>query len=91
VTTPLLQQVKDEISMVTVYPTRNAGNDLASLTAPLHPPQGNRSVEGLLLKLANNVTTLKRHIDLLGSAKDTVDHRHRISETNKTIQVGLPW
>ncbi|KAL6748281.1 t-SNARE, partial [Haematococcus lacustris] len=45
-----------------------------------------RTVEGLLLKLANNVAVLKRHVDVLGSSRDTQAHRARISDTNQTIQ-----
>lgn len=44
-------------------------------------------MEGLLLKLANQTSTLKKHVDMLGGPKDTVDHRHKISATNSTIQV----
>lgn len=45
-----------------------------------------RNVEGLVFKLISNVSQLKRLVDLLGTPKDTVDHRHKISSTNVTIQ-----
>jgi len=41
----------------------------------------------MLLKLANNLSALKKLVDILGSPKDTVDHRHKISSINNTIQV----
>mmetsp|Transcript_27556 Transcript_27556/g.70190 ORF Transcript_27556/g.70190 Transcript_27556/m.70190 type:complete len:289 (-) Transcript_27556:276-1142(-) len=47
---------------------------------------GLKNVESMLLKLANQTSTLKKHVDLLGGPKDTVDHRHKISATNTTIQ-----
>jgi len=47
-----------------------------------------RPVETMLLKLANNVSALKKLVDALGGPKDTVEHRHRISSTNNAIQVG---
>ena len=51
--------------------------------------QGSRGVEGLLLRLANSVSALKKAVDALGGPKDTVDHRHRIADINVTIQVCL--
>lgn len=48
---------------------------------------GLKGVEGMLLKLANQTSALKKAVDILGGPKDTVDHRHKISATNATIQV----
>lgn len=48
--------------------------------------QTTRAVEGGVFKLAGSVTQLKKLVDALGTPKDTVEHRHRISETNQTIQ-----
>mmetsp|Transcript_6840 Transcript_6840/g.18352 ORF Transcript_6840/g.18352 Transcript_6840/m.18352 type:complete len:295 (-) Transcript_6840:410-1294(-) len=45
-----------------------------------------RPVESMLLKLANHVSALKKLVDALGSPKDTVDHRHKISNANNAIQ-----
>jgi hypothetical protein len=49
--------------------------------------QPHRAVENQLLKLANSISALKRQVDVLGTAKDTVSQRHRIRDLNTTIQV----
>ncbi len=49
--------------------------------------QPTRAAEGMLLRLANHVSALKKLVDMLGGAKDTIEHRHRIADTNSTIQV----
>lgn len=48
--------------------------------------QTTRAVEGGVFKLAGSVAQLKKLVDALGTPKDTVEHRHRISETNQAIQ-----
>ncbi|GFR47069.1 hypothetical protein Agub_g8755 [Astrephomene gubernaculifera] len=48
--------------------------------------QATREVEGLVFKLVSSVSQLRKLVDLLGTAKDTVDHRHRIGEANVKIQ-----
>mmetsp|Transcript_10399 Transcript_10399/g.18107 ORF Transcript_10399/g.18107 Transcript_10399/m.18107 type:complete len:277 (+) Transcript_10399:108-938(+) len=67
---------------------RNGGPGRSSETRPLLQPLGTmfRLVEGLLLKVANNIAGLKKQVDILGTARDTVDHRHRLAATNTTIQ-----
>lgn len=37
--------------------------------------QGTREVEGLVFTMVSDLGKLKRKVDLLGSAKDTVSHR----------------
>ena len=50
-----------------------------------------RQAEGLLLKMANNIATLKKLVDILGTFKDTVDHRHRLAAANTAVQVDGSW
>ncbi|KXZ46761.1 hypothetical protein GPECTOR_41g726 [Gonium pectorale] len=45
-----------------------------------------REVEALVFKLASNVSQLRKLVDMLGTPKDTLDHRHRIADVNATIQ-----
>lgn len=45
-----------------------------------------RAVEGQVFKLASGLGQLKRLVDALGTPRDTVDLRHRISEANGSIQ-----
>ena len=40
-----------------------------------------------MFKLANGLSQLKKLVDLLGTARDTVEHRHRIGRANASIQV----
>jgi hypothetical protein len=37
--------------------------------------QGTREVEGLVFQMTSDLGKLKRKVDLLGSAKDTLQHR----------------
>ncbi len=49
-------------------------------------PQTTRDVERLVFQMASSVAQLKRQVDALGTAKDTVDHRHRLAEQNGKVQ-----
>jgi hypothetical protein len=44
-------------------------------------------VEGLVFQMASGLAALKKLVDALGTPRDTVDHRHRISEANFKLQV----
>jgi hypothetical protein len=48
--------------------------------------QATKEVEGLVFQLASSLTQLKKLVDMLGGAKDTVEHRHKIGEVNQKIQ-----
>lgn len=48
--------------------------------------QATREVEGLIFKLVSNVTKHRKLVDILGTAKDTLDHRHEIAIINAAIQ-----
>ncbi|KAG2488036.1 hypothetical protein HYH03_013342 [Edaphochlamys debaryana] len=60
---------------------RNGGRELSSVSGQ----GGTREVEALIFKLAGSVSQLRKLVDLLGTAKDTLDHRHRITNLNTTI------
>lgn len=45
-----------------------------------------RQVEGLVFQMASSLAALKKLVDGLGTPRDTVDHRHRISEQNLKLQ-----
>ncbi|KAG2444293.1 hypothetical protein HXX76_001050 [Chlamydomonas incerta] len=60
---------------------KNGGRELSS-----YQNQATKEVESLVFKLANNVAQLRKLVDILGTAKDTVDHRHRIADVNGSIQ-----
>ncbi|KAG2425755.1 hypothetical protein HYH02_014971 [Chlamydomonas schloesseri] len=60
---------------------KNGGRELSN-----YKNQGTKEVESLVFKLANNVAQLRKLVDILGTAKDTVDHRHRIADVNGSIQ-----
>jgi hypothetical protein len=59
----------------------NGGRELSNYSTP-----ATREVEGLVFKLANSAGQLRKLVDVLGSAKDTVDHRRRIAEVNAATQ-----
>ncbi|KAI8471884.1 MAG: hypothetical protein J3K34DRAFT_458129 [Monoraphidium minutum] len=48
--------------------------------------QATREVEGLVFQMASGMAGLKKLVDALGTARDTVDHRRRISEANIKLQ-----
>lgn len=48
--------------------------------------QTTREVKSLLFQMTTSVAQLKRLVDGLGTAKDTVDYRHRMSEQQSKIQ-----
>ncbi|GIL94920.1 hypothetical protein Vretimale_1032 [Volvox reticuliferus] len=60
---------------------KHGGRELSS-----YENQATREVEGLVFKLVSNVTQLRKMVDKLGTAKDTLDHRHAIADVNITIQ-----
>ncbi len=39
-----------------------------------------------MFQMASGLSALKKLVDALGSSRDTVDHRHRISEANLKLQ-----
>lgn len=66
--------------------------------APLHGPSGGagpsgalpaaiKRVEGDLFQMASTLSQLKKLVDVLGTPKDTVEHRHKIAATNTKMQV----
>jgi hypothetical protein len=57
---------------------------------PRPTPQATKEVEALVFQMASGLSGLKRLVDALGTARDTVDHRHRIGEQNLKLQVWSP-
>eukprot|EP00879_Flechtneria_rotunda_P003180 GHRR01003403.1.p2 GENE.GHRR01003403.1~~GHRR01003403.1.p2 ORF type:complete len:274 (+),score=113.65 GHRR01003403.1:3330-4151(+) len=45
-----------------------------------------RQVEGLVFNMASGLGKLRRKVDLLGTAKDTLRHREELAELNRSIQ-----
>ncbi|PNH04356.1 Syntaxin-22 [Tetrabaena socialis] len=60
---------------------KNGGRELSS-----YQNQASREVEALVFKLAGSVSQLRKLVDVLGTPKDTLDHRHKIANLNSTIQ-----
>lgn len=60
---------------------RGNARELADLQTP-GPP----GVEKLVFQLASNVAQLKRLVEALGTPKDTVDHRRRLTDQNHKVQ-----
>lgn len=50
------------------------------------PSQGTREVEGLVFQMTSDLGKLKRKIDMLGTAKDTMQHREELAGFNRSIQ-----
>lgn len=50
------------------------------------PSQGTREVEGLVFQMTSDLGKLKRKIDMLGTAKDTMQHREELAGLNRSIQ-----
>eukprot|EP00878_Enallax_costatus_P026334 GHUV01028261.1.p1 GENE.GHUV01028261.1~~GHUV01028261.1.p1 ORF type:complete len:258 (+),score=92.36 GHUV01028261.1:367-1140(+) len=48
--------------------------------------QSTREVEGLVFKMTSELGKVKRKIDMLGTAKDTVRHREELAGLNRSIQ-----
>lgn len=43
-------------------------------------------MEALVFNLTSRVAQLRRLVDILGTPKDTIDHRHKIADINASIQ-----
>lgn len=50
--------------------------------------QGTREVEGLVFKMTSELGKLKRKVDVLGTAKDTVQHRYAWTAAAEQHQAG---
>jgi hypothetical protein len=62
---------------------------LSAVWQPTHQPllvQSTREVEGLVFRMANGVSQLKKLVDALGGARDTVAHRQRLADLNQKVQ-----
>ncbi|KAF8059198.1 SYP22 [Scenedesmus sp. PABB004] len=68
-----------------MFPAQQARGEQFKELADM-PSQGTREVEGLAFKMASNLGKLKRKVDLLGTAKDTVQHREELGALNRSIQ-----
>lgn len=60
---------------------KNGGRELSQFQN-----QGTREVEALVFNLTSRVAQLRRLVDILGTPKDTIDHRHKIADINASIQ-----
>ena len=63
-----------------------AGTRASTSASTAAPTADLRSVEADVFKVASSLQQLKRLVEVLGTPKDTVDHRRRIVELNATIQ-----